>query len=546
MWAHGTRHLSTPGLEWIIHQQLGDNKGTISERLQRRRHNDPSVLVHYVRGAPETAPPIDPRMSVGEVSERVTFQYHSRYRELFLRTTSPDVWTAPDCLTEYLIGDVVATYWGFMVFAIRRSFAPGREPKVAKGAFGRFVNPILSRIRYDCDTPIAFRQLRDLLESPQDTPHHQRRRLDYGIHDYHVQGVLRRVRSAAQSTIIREVGNQFEKWKNRGMHPDRTQHLNYWPHLKTELLDWVFRIARVPGSPRSTVIAQHLAWQFVSQLWGREMAGRYSEEVAETFSRGAALLPIPFLCPSAVEEQAPTGGPPPPRLRPYMLTAYVQDGRLLIQEDTLLEQFPIVIASGAHNQTIPLQGLQRRELAPPLFSYGDVDMRVFQPTGSSPPPSPSIAPLEHMETDQPSVIQPTTSSEQDRIAIRPTTSSEQDRIAAARRGSPPPPVPISAPRDIVLSRYNGQSPRMVRELKEVLLAVYQKAEKLGDAWAGRWMGDPHIKGASTARVRRKIQLLLVQVEGPMTAFESWHKPSYYQHTSLAATPNTYTNRGITR
>ena len=514
LWAHGTRHLSTPGLEWIIHQQIGDNRGKIMERLNRRRHSDPSVLVNYMRGPPESAPPIDPRLSVGEVSEQVRYQYHSRYRELFLRTTSPDVWTAPDCLTEYLIGDVVSTYWGFIVFAIKRSFTPEREPKIARGAFGRLVNPILSCIRQDCDTPIAFRQLRDLLETPQDTPNHQRRRLDYGIHDVNVRGVLLRVQRAAQTTVIREVGNQFEKWKNKGMHPDRTRNLNYWSHLKAELIDWIFRIARVPGSPRSTVIAQHLAWQFVSQLWGREMAGRYSEEVAETFSRGAALLPVPFLCPSAVEERAPPGGLPPPRLRPYMLTAFVQDGRLTIQEDTLLEQFPIVIASGTQNQTIPLQGLERRELAPPLFPFGDVDMRIYQPSGSTPPPGPSDTLAERMEVDEP-------------LVIRPTTSSEQDQ-AAARRGSPPPPVPTPAPRDIVFSRSGGQSPRMVPELKGVLVAVFQKAQKLGGPWAGQWTGHPHIRPASTVRVRRQVLLMLEQIEGPLTPFEHWHRPKYYQ------------------
>ena len=121
LWAHGTRHWSTPGLEWIIHQQLGDAKDKILEKLRARRPADPSVLVHYMRGPPETAPVLDDELSVGEVSERVQYPYFSRYRELFLWTTTPDIWTVPDCLTEYLIGDVVSTYWGFLVFAVRRS-----------------------------------------------------------------------------------------------------------------------------------------------------------------------------------------------------------------------------------------------------------------------------------------------------------------------------------------------------------------------------------------------------------------------------------------
>ena len=469
-----------------------------------------------MRGPPEAAPALDPELSVGEVSEQVQYKYFSRYRELFLRTTSPDIWTAPDCLTEYLIGDVVSTYWGFLVYAVRRSLERPRDD-AATSAFGRLLNPILRRIRYDCDTPIAFRQLRDFVEAPQDTPVHQERRLSYGIHDYRVQAVLHQVRRAAKAIVIREAHNQFEKWKTQGMHPDRTRSLNYWLHLKAELLEWVFRIARVPDSPRSTVIAQHLTWQYVSQLWAREMAGRYSEEVAEAFSRGSALLPPPLLRPSAQEAGPSHDGPPPPRIRPYMLTAFIQRGQLEIQHDTLLEQFPVALTAGRRGPTLPLLGLERRELAPQLYSYGHVDMQTFQPSDPPAPDSSAAASLadEPMETEGPSVYQATTSTERDQ-------ATGKDAIPASTS------VSTSTPRDVVISGSGGQSPQMIPQLDRLLANVFASATHLGQAWAGRWTGAPPRDPESPSQTRRRIQSYLSQMQSPLPPHGSSRPESYYQ------------------
>ena len=107
LWGSWHSPFGHPGLEWIIHQQLGDTKEKILEKLRARRPADPSVLVHYMRGPPEAAPALDPELSVGEVSEQVQYKYFSRYRELFLRTTSPrylDSSGLPDGVLDWRCG----------------------------------------------------------------------------------------------------------------------------------------------------------------------------------------------------------------------------------------------------------------------------------------------------------------------------------------------------------------------------------------------------------------------------------------------------------
>ena len=580
-WVEGHRHLTHPSLHWILRQQIGEALDELQKRFKIRLHEgQPRLRLQYLRGPPEAQPTEDDlKTAMGEVVEGFNMVGFTRYRELFYRLTEGQLWSAPDHLTEYLVGDVTATYWGFINYALRRTLVPAVDP-AADGKFGKMLNPILQAIRNDCDTPLAFKQVKNIVEPLPDRRSQRtaQSRLTLGIHDAKIRGVIHDIFPKIRSILRPAVAVSFNKWKYNGMHPDKAEVLNYWPQIRKHIQDWVYRMARIPTSPRSTILAQQLVLQEVSLTWAREMTARFSDELSELFSRGTVILPPPFLSPQAVPE-LPATQPDPPKAYNFLLPAYISGQSITVQGPAILNVVNTRVPIGAYGQTVSIANFERRELAPKgmVWDQGQEELRQVPFGAAEPvPQAQSEAQMtgeSQSSQDESPDSQEETIEEEDSVdeamdseeVIDDSDTANLAQPSSEREESPPDSTSqgvvqlspsaaqealrhpsVTASSGLVVQVDFGSSgdlrsvmrpfqfpwrlgcpPWKYRAIREMLEELYSLTQRTGGACGGEWTGPPYTGPEEATPTLEYLQELLTTVRDPDP------NPSWYDSRYLA-------------
>ena len=307
MWTEGTRHLATPGVGWIIDQNLGNVWPRIDQELTRGLHaTDEGLILEYLRGPPEVQPPPFRRQGARARVPLAVSPDFTRLRKAFFQTTNGDLAVV---LSQVKLGqslDVVPQYYLLLNFAIRRGLTLA-EDRALTGPFGELVNPILQAIRRDCQTPFLFRKLRTPAEMEPD-PLRNAERQSLCLLEQPIRKMWEKITARIEAILPPLARVQYGKWKAQGMQLSDTRLLGCWNHYRELILHWAFDMAQIPTSPHSTAILRQLILQRVSEIWIQTNAIQWTEDVSQAYALGQALLPLPF--------QSPRAGPEPRLARP--------------------------------------------------------------------------------------------------------------------------------------------------------------------------------------------------------------------------------------
>ena len=341
LWTEGTRYLSTPGVGWIIDQNLGNIWPRIQDELARGlHHSDQGLLLEYGRGPPELQPPLSRRQkALTRVSAAVTPEF-TRLRGAFFRTTNGDLAVILSQGRTPLFLDAVPQYYLLLNFAVRRTLTPVAD-EALKGPFGQLVDPILQAIRRDCQTPFLFRKLRTPSEMEADSLRDQERQ-SLCLLAQPIKTMWTKITDRIEAILPPLARVQYGKWKALGMQMDDTRPLNCWEHYRELILHWAFEMANIPTSPRSTVILRQLILQHISEIWIKTTAIQWTEDISRAYTLGLSLLPVPFQSPRALPEPLLARPVGPPRF-PYFLVSPNPKLTPLAQDHALLMRIPMRI-----------------------------------------------------------------------------------------------------------------------------------------------------------------------------------------------------------